>query len=87
MTRWYAGVMAEHRSLDGFDYYMHMDTDSFLVGPVEVDPFAVMDDGGCAPSVPSVPSVRSQILVTSTPLDRGWRPLLRSDSSTRTMRS
>lgn len=52
MTRWYAGVMAEHRSLDGFDYYMHMDTDSFLVGPVEVDPFAVMDDGGCTPQYP-----------------------------------
>ena len=37
--------MTEHHSLDRYEYYMHLDTDSFLVNAVEMDPISAMADG------------------------------------------
>ena len=46
MIRWVAGGMAAHPALDPYEYVMRLDSDSFLINPMAVDPFEAMADGG-----------------------------------------
>jgi hypothetical protein len=45
-NRWVHGLMGEERAFDRYDMVMRLDTDSFLVNLVDVDPFATMAKGG-----------------------------------------
>lgn len=46
MCRFFAGAFAFHPALAEFDWYMRLDTDSFLRGRVAEDPFQRMDASG-----------------------------------------
>jgi len=42
MCRWYAGLIFQHEALQGYDYVWRLDTDSFILAPIEHDPFEVL---------------------------------------------
>ena len=46
MCRFFTGPpLADHVALDGFDWLLRIDTDSFLLGPLTADPIAALADG------------------------------------------
>ena len=47
-NRWVHGLMGYERAFDLYDFAMRLDTDSFLVDAVDVDPFEAMAEGGHA---------------------------------------
>jgi hypothetical protein len=47
MCRFWAALVWTLPSLDQYDYYWRLDTDSVLVGPLLADPFVLMRDNGC----------------------------------------
>jgi hypothetical protein len=47
MIRWW-GWIGELSALGPYDFVMRLDTDSFLINPVAVDPFMAMAEGGHA---------------------------------------
>ena len=44
MCRWYSGEIYKHDRLKSYDWYMRMDSDSFLMSPVTYDLFEYMED-------------------------------------------
>ena len=53
-NRWVHGLMGYERAFDPYDYVMRLDTDSFLINPVDVDPFKALAEGGHAVAIPHV---------------------------------
>ncbi len=53
-NRWVHGLMGEESAFDPYDFAMRLDTDSFLIDPVEIDPFEAMAEGGHAISIAHV---------------------------------
>jgi alpha 1,2-mannosyltransferase len=46
MCRFYSGGMYRHPSLAQYDWYWRLDSDSYILSPVEYDPFQRMADSG-----------------------------------------
>lgn len=42
MCRFFAGAIVHHPALKDYKYYMRMDSDSYLLSPIQVDPFEYM---------------------------------------------
>lgn len=46
MCRFFGGLIFQHPALKGYDWYWRLDTDSFLMGKVNYDPFRYMQKKG-----------------------------------------
>lgn len=46
MIRFYLFMLFAHPAMDGLDFYLRMDTDSFLTAPIQADPFVEMASRG-----------------------------------------
>lgn len=46
MCRFFSGMVMNHPSLKKFKYYWRLDSDSFILSRIEIDPFKTMKDNG-----------------------------------------
>ena len=46
MCRFFSGLVMNHTAMKPYKYYMRMDSDSFMLSPIEIDPFEYMSKYG-----------------------------------------